>query len=306
MDPKILLIVGGLGLVGCLVLLYMGFNMLREERKAKEAAAPEGPHPLPLPPWKGTTGEGDTQAAGESAPAPASQTAQPAPAPAPNPLMARLAAGMMARMPRGPAGGSAHEVLRVLRDNLTGRIVIELGGQRYSNLADVHEAELRQALQTILTDLDDFQVGAAAVEPLRPIQPPPERLAEPTAPPEARSASLPPARTASPPPARASIQESRPLPKPTMNPFKQMAVLRELSKNPPAPTLTIAEQIDAVLQEHIRSTPLVERGIRVHPGPRGDAVFDLDGESYTGVEQLPDEDVRVVVRAAIAEWEAKQ
>ena len=35
-------------------------------------------------------------------------------------------------------------------------------------------------------------------------------------------------------------------------------------------------------------------------------IFDLDGVSYTGVEELPDEAVRVVVRAAIAEWEAKQ
>jgi hypothetical protein len=91
-----------------------------------------------------------------------------------------------------------------------------------------------------------------------------------------------------------------------MNPFKQMAVLREIAKNPPPPTMTIAEQIDAVLQDHIQGTPLVSRGIRMRPGPRGDAIFDLDGLSYTGVEELPDEAVRVVVRAAIAEWEAKQ
>ena len=215
--------------------------------------------------------------------------------------MARLTAGLAARMPRGAAAGSAHEVLRVLRDNLTGRVVIELGGQRYSSLDDVLDPDLRRALQLTLTDLAAFQGDLSAGEPARPsqpmpaVQPPPERVEQAA-----------PARPSNPPAPRGMSYEAQSLPRPSMNPFKQMAVLREMSKNPPPATMTITEQIDAVLQEHIRGTALVERGIHMRPGPRGDAVFYLDGTSYTGVEELPDEAVRVVVRAAIAEWEARQ
>jgi hypothetical protein len=297
MDPKLLLIIGGLGLALCLVLLFLGFNILRDERKAKEAAPAPGPTGVaetPAPPGQATP---------ESAAPTASLAASPSPASTLTDGMARLTAGVKARMPRGAAGGSAHEVLRVLRDNLTGRILLELGGQRYASPDDVQDAALRQALQSILTDLQAFHSGAG--EPMGPpIQPGPQHL-DGAAPPE-NTVAAPPLRAATTPAPRTTLNEPRPLPKPTMNPFKQMAVLREIAKNPPPPTMTIAEQIDAVLQDHIQGTPLAARGIRMRPGPRGDAIFDLDGVTYTGVEELPDEAVRVVVRAAIAEWEAKQ
>ena len=302
MDPILLLIVGGLGLALCLVLLFLGFNILREERKAKAAAhAPDHAEakPATLPP--------QLTKVLPASPAPAVGAASPA-SPAASPLtdgMARLTAGVMARIPRGAAPGSAHEVMRVLRDNLTGRILIELGGQRYATPGEVQDADLRQALQTILADLKVFQTGGAS-DPIGTMQPPADGSATDTALlPENASMALPP-RAASAPASRATTNEPPPLPKPTMNPFKQMAVLREMAKIPPTPTMTIAEQIDAVLQDHIEGTPLKERGIRMRPGPRGDAIFDLDGASYTGVEELPDEDVRGVVRAAIAEWESKQ
>jgi hypothetical protein len=82
-----------------------------------------------------------------------------------------------------------------------------------------------------------------------------------------------------------------------------MQVLRELAKNPPPPPKTIAEQIDEVLQGRILGTPLIHRGIHVRPGPRGEAVFDLDGQSYPSVDDVPDGEVREVIRAAIADWE---
>ena len=304
MDPRLLLLVGGLGLVGCLILLVMGFNMLREERASKEgAAAPEagGSAPSPAAPRPAI-------AASPAEPEPlyaAPPTAAPGPGPGSMRLgegMTRLMAGVMARVPAragSAAKGSAHEVLRVLRDNLTGRILIELGGQRYTNLGDVREPELRQALQTILEDLDLLRGGLTAEPPS--LLPPAGQLE--LAPPEqpANLPARPPAST----PSRPAGGE-RTLPRPTMNPFKQMAVLREMSKNPPPPELTIAEQIEVVLQAHIQGTPLVERGLHMRPGPRGDAVFELDGESYTAVEALPDEAVRAVVRGAIAEWEARQ
>ncbi len=92
-----------------------------------------------------------------------------------------------------------------------------------------------------------------------------------------------------------------------MNPLKQMQVLRELSKQPPPPPpKSIAEQIDEILQEKIAGTPHRQRGLHVSAGLQGQALFQLDGKAYEGVDDLPDSEARAIVRAAIAEWERRQ
>jgi hypothetical protein len=91
-----------------------------------------------------------------------------------------------------------------------------------------------------------------------------------------------------------------------MNPFKQMQVLREMAKNPPPPPKSITEQIDEVLQNSLAGNALAQRGLHMRAGPRGEAVFEFDGQSYAAVDEVPDEDARQVIRAAIAAWERSQ
>jgi hypothetical protein len=274
MNPYLLLIVGGLGLVGCLILLFMGMQLLREERAKKEgtpgseaSAGGETPVPVPAP----------------AAPARRSLTA----------FSDRLGLGARPR-------GNAHEVLRVLRDNLTGRLVIEIAGRRYGQASDVDDPAVYQGLLTTLRDLHDF-AGVEGAHTVDPVQRPAASI--PAVPLAVRHPAPPPSRSTT--PASAAPATPKPLPPPTMNPFRQMRVLRELAKIPETPTLTIAEQIDEVLQARLLDTPLANRGIRMRPGPRGDAIFELEGQSYAAVEDVPDEEVRTVIRAAIAAWESK-
>ena len=282
-NPYVLLIVGVLGLAGCLILLFVGVQLMREERAKKEgtagadAPAPEGEAPTPIA-------------------APAAPISAPSAAPTRGPLASfseRLGLG-------GRPKGSAHEVLRVLRDNLTGRLLIEIAGRRYGQAADVDDPAVYQGLLTTLRDLHDF----AGVEGAHTAGAPPRPAASAAAPPPAArpSAPLPPRSSA---PSSVAPAAPRPLPPPTMNPFKQMQVLREMAKIPEPPTLTIAEQIDEVLQARLLATSLANRGIRMRPGPRGDAIFELEGESYAAVDDVPDAEVREVIRAAIAAWESK-
>ncbi|MCC6190862.1 MAG: hypothetical protein IT318_17710 [Anaerolineales bacterium] len=276
MNPYVLLIVGSLGLLGCLILLVFGVQMMREERaarQAREAASGATPGALPSDP-------------------PAEAPAAPAPA------RASLLSGLGNRLGSGRPRGAAHEVLRVLRDNLTGRLLIEIGGQRYANLDDLPDPILRQGLMAALRDLSDF-AGAGAAAHLPPAG------AHGALP--AVSAGMPQAAPR-PQPGRAArptgpAAEPRPLPPPSMNPFKQMQVLRELAKNLPPPPKSIAEQINDALQARIADTALVQRGLHMRPGPRGEANFHLDGQSYPSVEDVPDEEARAVIRAAIADWE---
>jgi hypothetical protein len=272
MDPTILLIVGAVGLAGCVILLLLGLNMLREERGGKESAPAAS----------------DSAVAAPGAPEPARHAA--AAGGGSNPFL-----GVTARLSGGAARGGAHEVLRVLRDNLTGRLMLEIAGKRYASLSEIGQGDVRQALMTTLHDLEAFAGGALELAPA-------QRLAEPAA----ATAAL---QTAVAQAARASADkpaEYRPLPAPTMNPFKQMAVLREMAKNPPPPPKTITEQIDDVLQAHIIGTPMIHRALHVRPGPRGDAIFEADGQSYASVDELPDVEVRDVFRAAIVDWESKR
>jgi len=272
MDPTILLIVGAVGLAGCIILLLLGMNMLREERGSKDSAPADGSAP---------------------AAAPALEPAKPVAAASggSNPFLgvtARLSGG-------GAARGSAHEVLRVLRDNLTGRLMLEIGGKRYASLSDVVEPDMRQALMTTLHDLQAFAGGA-----LPPVAPAP-RLPEPATTAAVQAVAAKAAR-----PGTEKPVDYRPPPAPTMNPFKQMAVLREMAKNPPPPPKSITEQIDDVLQARIIGTPMIHRALHVKPGPRGDAIFEADGQSYSSVDELPDVEVRDVFRAAIVDWESKR
>ena len=275
MDPIILLVVGAVGLAGCVILLLLGMNMLRQERTGQDGQTPAGAAPATI--------------------TPASEAVKPASAPngpsGPSPF-----ASVTARLTGGGARGSAHEVLRVLRDNLTGRLLLEIAGKRYASLDEVGEGEVRQALMTTLHDLEAFAGGA-----LDPDQA--QRLPAPVA--GVATLQAVAARAAK-PAAEKAAAEYRPLPPPTMNPFKQMAVLREMAKNPPPPPKSITEQIDDVLQAQIIGTPMIHRGLHVMPGPRGDAIFEADGQSYASVDDLPDVEVRDVIRAAIAEWESKR
>jgi hypothetical protein len=272
-NPLIFVIAGVLGIIGMAILLFVGLQMLRDERSKKEAA--------PAPAEGAPTAEGT--AAALTAPEGAPAASEPA-------AVAAVKAAFAKPVARPKA--SAHEVMRVLRDNLTGRLVIEIAGRRYASLTELGDAELTDGLLTTLNDLLTFAGGATLPAPTAPMQlPGPASASERAVMPAPASPSTPPTATA------------KPLPAPSMNPFKQMQVLREMAKNPPAEPKSITEQIDEVLQAKIAGTPLAERRLRMRTGLRGEALFDLDGESYPAVDEVPDMEVREALKGAIAAWE---
>ncbi len=71
-----------------------------------------------------------------------------------------------------------------------------------------------------------------------------------------------------------------------------------------APTSMVG-QIDAILQEHLASSTLANRGIRLFESPEGGVVVMVGLSKYGGVSEVPDPQVQSMIRAAIAEWEKK-
>jgi hypothetical protein len=77
----------------------------------------------------------------------------------------------------------------------------------------------------------------------------------------------------------------------------------------PTPTLappvfkSIAMQINDILQTKLAGTPFETRGIAVNDAPDRGVVVTVDGEKYAGVKDVPDEEVRNLIRSAVMDWE---
>ncbi len=206
--------------------------------------------------------------AASAAPSLTAPAPEAAPPAAPSIPSAPLAPAPPATAAPAPSASlPAEEILRVLREPASGQLVVELGGQRFSRASQVRQANQQADLAAVLREL----------LPLAGI--------------EAGSLASGPAYT---PPA------------PSMNPFRQMQVLREMQRRPPTTARSIPEQIDELLQARLEGTALEARGLHVQADARGAVMFTLDGQGYAGVDEVPDPGARQLIRAATAEWEARQ
>jgi hypothetical protein len=71
------------------------------------------------------------------------------------------------------------------------------------------------------------------------------------------------------------------------------------------PTLSIVQMIDDVLQKNLATSPLASKKIRLEEGSIGEVIVFIDKDRYPSIDAVPDEDVKAIIRAAIAEWEKK-
>jgi len=74
---------------------------------------------------------------------------------------------------------------------------------------------------------------------------------------------------------------------------------------PQSPPKSIAAQIDEILQEMLENSTLATRAIRLLELPNKGMVVMVGLEQYEGVDGVPDEEIKKVIRAAVAEWERR-
>ncbi len=72
-----------------------------------------------------------------------------------------------------------------------------------------------------------------------------------------------------------------------------------------AKPLSIVEQINDILQETIKDTPLAGRMIRLVEDPRAGVVVWVGLEHFPGVDAVPDPEVKAALRKAASEWERR-
>ena len=112
------------------------------------------------------------------------------------------------------------------------------------------------------------------------------------------SASPPAPMPASTPPAPPSFVSAQDKPAPSTAPKKK-------DEKPEAAPTSMVGQINAILQLRIANTPLSSQGITMMESPSGGVIVFVGVNKYEGVEDVPNEDVKAAIRAAIAEWEQK-
>lgn len=262
----------GLVLIGLIALFVVGLRMWQRESAAKlpAASAPVLPEPPPTP------------------------DAPPA-APAPPALSPAVTTVAVAAVAPGAPADDVIEQLRLLRDVATGSLLIEIRGQRYAHPRDVREGTHQKILVASLKDFYRF-MGQASLA---------DKIAEPVGPGAITPRATTPLQPLSAPKTLDEIraEAQRPLRTPSMNPFEQYKVMREITAVPDLPVLSIAEQIDQVLQASIAGGPWVLRGLHVQSSPAGDVRFMLDGHAYGSLDELTDADARAVLQAAIQTWD---
>jgi hypothetical protein len=68
---------------------------------------------------------------------------------------------------------------------------------------------------------------------------------------------------------------------------------------------SIVGQIDSILQTRMIGTPLAERRIYLAESPEGGVMVNVGSTKYMGIDDVPDDEIKSTIRAAIAEWEKK-
>ena len=178
-------------------------------------------------------------------------------------------------------------LLRIRNEN--GGLTLDLDGTRLEPSALT--AEQRKRLIEMVTMMRPWLEGKPATAPT-PVTAPPSQ----------------------PRPAAALSQSAASVPTPpvpqTTSPKKSEAPSAPAATianddRPAAPAGSIVNQIDAILQAHLVGSPLAERGVFLTQSPEGGVIVYVGLSKYMGVEDVPDEEVKAAIRAAIKEWENK-
>ena len=94
---------------------------------------------------------------------------------------------------------------------------------------------------------------------------------------------------------------------PDLNPINVLvrAVQADMVKHPAPEDKSIVMQIDEILQERLEGSPLKQRGIRLAELPDKSMAVWVGLEKYTGVDAVPDEEIKELIRLCVAEWERR-
>lgn len=257
----------------------------------------------------------------QTTPQPPSQAAVQAPSARPAPTES---AKMVDVAPAVVSPAHPGEVMRVIRDQQTGRILVQVDGQQYAHIREIKDAQVGRRVLWAVADLLRFTGGMAAnPQALQGIARP-EETSVPQLQPQTQGQS-------------ASVQEQslpvstlppeRPMPQPMPRPTPDKAV--PVADQPgrksgvggtmanffrrglqSAPTVqaprSFIDQIEDILQKRIESLPTPPAyPVHVQTAEDGSLEIQVGNNHYGSPTDVPDPDIRKLIQDSVAEWEKR-
>lgn len=192
--------------------------------------------------------------------------------------------------------GDAVEVMSVWRDLSDGKLIIQMGNQRYRALSEIPSTELSRRFVAIVRELWAMVNNATALG----------TGAQLASGESAPAVPLPDTPTGSMKARMGLLTADQEQPKPHMlkQVARQMAGQKPVS--PPEPPAGIAGSIEDFLQFKLSNTPqFATRSIHIRPTHDQRVRIEVDGHYYDAIGDVIDPDVREFLFAMMREWEAR-
>jgi hypothetical protein len=210
------------------------------------------------------------------------------------------------------------QMMRVLRDEDTGAIVVEVEGRQYRQLVEIQDGRIGNRVLEAIADLIKFTGGivrgqwaAASVTPVVPTREMPHQpqVVEPASPPRSvavepplsdeEEAFLQRLREGDLQVGQTPAREARPSITGFLRRRRPQAAAEEAEAGG-----TFIDEIEAILQRMISTvpTPLGE-GVHVRTGPDGGLQIQVGGRYFSRSDEVPDPAIRDLIKAAVKEWE---
>lgn len=221
------------------------------------------------------------------------------------------------------------EVMRVIRDQQTGRLLVQVEGQQYAHIREIKDAQVGRRVLWAIADLLRFTGGMVAnpqalqsirqaeSAPTSSFKPQPE--AQPVRQPTPQSQTQPAAATAlpvaplqrpSPPrlvPREAATSPDTARQQKTVGETVAGFFRRGLQPPPSAQKpVSFVEQIEEVLQRYIQGLPTpLSCEVHVQAAQDGSLQIQVGSDIYSSPSDIPDPQIRQLIQAAVAEWEKR-
>jgi hypothetical protein len=195
------------------------------------------------------------------------------------------------------------EVMRVLRVPPLGKLVAEVDGQRYESLSEITDEKARRVILAAIGELINFAgnyqalvdagvapgISGPAVEEQPPLE---QQQAEFLARLEAERDAV---KKTPPPPPKVAVLGGAKLSE------EALAAKEEARKRP----LSVAEQIDEILQKHIAAEPgMAGRSIHLVQNPAGGILIEVDGKTFNKPGEIPEPAIQQLIKRAVKEWDS--
>jgi hypothetical protein len=205
-------------------------------------------------------------------------------------------------------------VARFWYDPVRGNPVVEIDDQMFRKAGDLSLEQYRRLVDSLEDIRQWLGIPSQESAPVRSMPETSEQIDAPSQPPQEPGRITPtPTPETSSLEQEAHFQETRresmsggmsgePVPA-SMSPINVFARALLPRSETQTPNLNVVAQINAILQEKLEDTPLKQRGIRLVEQPDHSMVVMIGLKKYESVEDVPDEQVKTVIRQAVSEWE---